>query len=789
MMPVVKTSEMQILKKKMQEESIPWKIHIVTNTIFFTIGLLISGKSIYEKFFPFGIALVTGVPYKNLILSSVASSLSYLITNDISYSIKYVATVFAICAVRWLLKDIKLSHKCLCNSIMCSLINFFMSFPVYMHGDSSFYILTDIFIESALAGSCSFLFEKSINITLKYFKTKSKTKFLVRNTSDLLIISSSIFVVTFSLSDFNLGPISLGNAISTYILFLICRAGGTLCAGVSFIILNFISGFKPSSINTYVSNYYNFSVPAICMLVVGLFPKHSKIKVSILYIFLNLILKLYFFSEINIGIIISSLYESILSCTLLLITPDNILNKLINFNCNDEFKANNLYCIQQRLSLNLKYLSESFKNIGSGLDVVSMKKEANKNTDLRELLEKTNEKFCSVCSLSTFCWGSNKNNTINYLNNILKKRENNLMHENEFSSICPSVEKIRKYYEYLNMEKSIKDIAQIKVNEMKDYVVEQFKDTGSILSNLSEKINNSFNYNLNVSDKILNILRKNNINCYYAFCKDYFDKKWSIEISVDTSDKQKFENLRIEDILKNEYGKIFNSPILINNYKKSFKYIILEKTNYTVRVDVAQHVCKNGDFCGDSYKYFFTEDGKLVIILSDGMGTGVRAAVEGTLACEILSTLIKSHVDTDIALRITNTTLLTNPNEESLAAIDLVIIDLNTGNSRFIKAGAASSIIKSKNEIKILDEASLPIGILKNIDYSINDIKLKNKDKILIMSDGASYPSNDWIAEKLNSWKGENGDLAKSIIDDSLKKAEQDKDDDITVIAVEILNS
>ncbi len=785
---MVKTFGNQILKKDTLIKDLQWTMNIVSNVIFFVLSFFISGRGVYEKFFPFGVSLVASVPYANLFLSALGSSLGYLISSDVNYSVKYAAIIVAICATRWLLKDFKVLRSKLCCSVVCSLILFFMSFPLYIHDNFSLYDLLNISLESILAGIYSYFFGESINIFLNYFKSDVKDIALITNARDLIIISVSFFVVTFSLSSINLGPISLGRALSIYMLLVFCRSGGILIAGLATIILEFIFSFKIITESYYIDSY-NFLLSSICMIIVSAFSKQSKLKMSAMYIFFSMLLKLCLLSNLNTSVIVSSLYESIFACTFFLATPEYIFRKISKIDFSADPTISSSSNIQKYLSLKLKFLADSFINIGSGLDVISLRKDEHETKHFQDVMKKVTEKFCSVCPLSVFCLGDNKDKTINYLKNIYKG-ESTQMYAVKFGKICPNFKEIENYSEYLKEEKSMKDITQMKIDEMKDYIVDQFKSVGSVLGDISSKFDKLYKNNQDVSYKIFDILRKNKIDCLNVFCNEFKNKKWCIEISVMAKSKQRFENLNLEEILKSVYAKEFNSPSLLYNYRGNPKYVVLEKTTYIANIGISQHVSKNGNFCGDSYKYFYTEDGQLVLILCDGMGTGIRAAIEGTLACEILSTLIKAGVNFEIALKIANTTLLTNPNEESLAALDLVFFDLNTGNTKFIKAGAASSIVKKNGEIKILTEVSLPIGILKEVDYAMTDVKLNAKDKFLVMSDGAAYSGIDWIVEEVKKWEEINcNDSTERIVKNSLEKRKDEQDDDITVIAVEVLKN
>ena len=83
-----------------------------------------------------------------------------------------------------------------------------------------------------------------------------------------------------------------------------------------------------------------------------------------------------------------------------------------------------------------------------------------------------------------------------------------------------------------------------------------------------------------------------------------------------------------------------------------------ERPAYETEAGDGQHVCNNGSLCGDYCSYFNDGMGRMVMIISDGMGSGGRAAVDGAMAAGILAKLAKAGISFDCALRIVNSALL-----------------------------------------------------------------------------------------------------------------------------------
>lgn len=765
------------------------RAQITCNIIYFVLSLFIASKGIYGKFYPFGVSLISSVPYSGSLFTGFGCAAGYLISSNIKYSIKYIAAIILICVIRWALKELKLEHYKIYSPILCSTVLFLISIPVYVNDGFSSLTLFNNFLESLFAGIYSYFFKESIYILVNCAFSKFKTDVLIKNPKDLMIFCVSFFTIMFSLIDFKIGPISLGITLAICAVMLLIRNGGFFNGVIGAVILEFIFEFRVNP-GDYILNYCNFIFLPICVLILEIFSKCSKFQFSLLYVLLNLILKLNLVHVIGTKNVLISLYETILASALFIVIPNYLGKRLINLNSLENNSKNlNSDNIQKYISLRLNSLANSFFNIGSSVDIVAnnSKESENVNNKFDEIISSVKTHICRDCTLNAFCWNVRRNETQTYLKDLFNGTCNEYS-QTKLKERCSKIENIKSYAEILENENNIKATAKKRINEIKDFMVEQFKDISSVLKEVSNNLGSICSFRADVSNRVTEILNEFDIFAVNVFCSEIQGDKLSLEVCINLKDNEKFKELNIQNILEKEFRKKFKKPILKETLKDKLIYIIAQTPKYKVDLSVSQHVCKNNNFCGDNFKYFQTEDGKLILILSDGMGTGVRAAVEGAMACEIMSTLIRCKIDFKVALKITNTTLLMNPNEESLATLDVISIDLYTGEATFIKAGAPVTLIKSKGEVQKLDETSLPVGILKNINYYFKKAVLSGNDKILVMSDGAIYPNDDWITERLNTWQHEPAkELADYVVKKSLEHRKAENDDDITVVALEIM--
>ena len=212
-----------------------------------------------------------------------------------------------------------------------------------------------------------------------------------------------------------------------------------------------------------------------------------------------------------------------------------------------------------------------------------------------------------------------------------------------------------------------------------------------------------------------------------------------------------------------------------------------ERALYDVRIGTAQHISGKGRLCGDCLNYFTDGLGRTVALISDGMGTGGRAAVDGSMAEGIMTKLIKAGIGFDSALQIVNSALMVKSEDESLATMDIVCIDLFSGIAELMKAGAAATYLRKGSVVERIDFPSLPIGILTDVKLIHKTVHLSDDDWLLMVSDGAISSGDSWITDVLKQWKGTNPqELANLIITESVSNQTDGYDDDVTAIALNL---
>lgn len=212
-----------------------------------------------------------------------------------------------------------------------------------------------------------------------------------------------------------------------------------------------------------------------------------------------------------------------------------------------------------------------------------------------------------------------------------------------------------------------------------------------------------------------------------------------------------------------------------------------------IQIGVATQTKEDSSISGDSNIQTKLKDGKYLVAISDGMGTGKDARKNSKMAIGMLDKLLESGFDKDASIRLINSTLSSINEEDMFATLDIAIFDLYSKNLEFIKNGACPTYVKRNKNVEILKSLSLPTGIINDIDLVVYDKDLNDEDVLVMCSDGIIDSTHEFTNKEL--WvkflleEIETDDCQKiadiilhEAIDNNYGKAK----DDMTVIVIKV---
>lgn len=189
---------------------------------------------------------------------------------------------------------------------------------------------------------------------------------------------------------------------------------------------------------------------------------------------------------------------------------------------------------------------------------------------------------------------------------------------------------------------------------------------------------------------------------------------------------------------------------------------------------------------GDSVSFFESDDDRFYALISDGMGSGRSAALTSRLTALYVEKLLTCGTHKAVTLELLNDLLLSK-SDESFATVDLLEVDLLSGEACFVKAGAAPAYILRAAKLYKIASCTPPAGIVRSFNAESTKFTLEDGDTVLMLSDGIvqSYDELPWLSDMLTAEAAQDpAKLANRILAKAKKTAV--RDDDMTCAVLQV---
>ncbi|MGN0493561.1 MAG: SpoIIE family protein phosphatase, partial [Acutalibacteraceae bacterium] len=589
---------------------------------------------------------------------------------------------------------------------------------------------------------------------------------------ELFSLFATLGILLTGVNGFNFNGISLGHIIGITLILTAAKYGGTLSGavcGITVALSLTLSGAAGEIAVVY----------AFIGLIAGVFSSYGKyVQVAMPLIF-SLV------GSVGTGnpiLIAETVIETSLGSALFLALPRRLgihISRLFSvyprLSATDGFKKS--------LEMRLNVAANALCDVSETVEQVSAELSKINAPDFGTVIAAIEQDACSGCKLRVHCWESRRDSTVEAILGMTKAvKEGSRTPENgapeEFRGRCLRVSQVANsaYKRYSDYTSRI--AAENRIDEVRSVVSDQFDGISFMLTELASDLENDGKFDNSTAEKVSAALK--NLGAQAQECTCRLDKygRMSLEIKIKKQPDLTINKLQLMKLLSIVCERDFDVPA-VSSAGKSIFISLYEHAAIRVDVGVEQKCASASAMCGDAYKYFFDGRGHFIMVLSDGMGTGGRAAVDGAMASGLMSRLIKAGFGYDCSLKILNSSMLFKSTDESLATVDIASIDLYTGVVELYKAGAAPTLIRRSGRTGKAESTSLPAGILREISFDKATVKCKTGDIVVLMSDGAACEGTDWIKEEIESWSdGTAEELAERICEGAKRRRSDNHQDD-----------
>ena len=641
------------------------------------------------------------------------------------------------------------------------------------------------------------IFANSISVIENFGQKKAFSIEEVIGTSLLLAIAVSAF------SDLTILGFSIRNIFSILIVLILGWKNGVLVGATSGVTigvtLGIITGGEPIIIAAY----------AISGMVAGILNRFGKIGVIVGFCIGNIIL-----AYASNGYTVELIYfkEILLASIILLAIPKNINIDIEEFVGGSKFlpiSRERSLTREKETAEKLNHVSETIKRLANTYakeqknEAYTLEeKEENKQIFINELLNnlepyKDNLLYEDIANVDgkivdkIFCM-------------LLEKQEIEREDLLKIFADCNSYivgfddkevsqyldENILQILRIVNISYKVSKnnfVWQKKLDENKKNMETQLKGVSKVISGIAKDIEQNVEVDKKYTKQeieIIELLKQKEIEVKEVS----IHKKDRYIINIYT--KEMPDNTVVENILT----KVLKEKIVLNEENSSETNLIyMSDDKYVIGFATADSSKNQSEVSGDNFINIRLRDGKYIIALSDGMGTGRKASESSMQALAMLQNLLSSGFDKNTSIELITSSLM-NRSDEIFATLDIAILDLYKGTIEFIKSGACPTYIKKNKRVQIIKSNSLPAGMINQDNIQIFDTDIQNEQIMLMCTDGVldsniEYKNKElWIKYLLEDIETKNTKkIADIILNEAIDNNFGKTKDDMSVIVCKFM--
>ena len=739
----------------------------------FALGMVLSTIPLLNGTAPFGVAITArAVGGISSMMCALGASIGYLLAFGFQEGIKSVAAVVLVFTAGFVFQDARLSRKAFFMPSIAAFFTLLTAFLGYYTAEAGTVMILPLLAQTILSFGAAYFFREAF-VTVEPI---TQTAELRRGISLTLLLACVLMALSRAVI---LETVSLGRVCAIALVQMVAFRGGALCGAAAGVLLGAamdLSGGQPV--------FYALAYP-LSALVSGVFARHGRLLFLLSYILCGALSVILFAGT---ALHVELLYENFFTSVIFLILPNPFLNQLGAILTLPQSSGGESG-LRRYTAQRVRNMSQAFQDLYTTVDS-AVRVRAN-DEDITQVFDRASEQICRNCKNKNECWNGSFMDTLSVFNDAsVLIRQNGVLRREDlpehFLSRClrPNELVIAVNAELRGQVYRRQFASRLRENTAAAYG--QYLDLSEILSGVSEELVNAYGPDPLAQRRLRRYLAAMDVDADVAVFRDRSGRLHILMESVKL--RRLLEEPGYLDRLSDAVGVRLCRPYG-SDTKAEGRITLLEAEPLCVTVGVASMKKTGESVSGDRGTYFKTEQGILCILLSDGVGSGDSAARESVAAVRILERFLRTGIEPALAMKMLNSVMLLKNGEDwGFATVDLLCIDLFTGNAAFYKYGAAPSYVRSGKQIRRVRCESMAAGLSSDASALPDVIKMRLHpgNLALIASDGVIAEKNDaWLRKLLSESEGDN---MKHLARETLKAAlrQYGCTDDMTVLAVRV---
>lgn len=568
------------------------------------------------------------------------------------------------------------------------------------------------------------------------------------------VLASSLLasIALCALQDIQILGFSIRNVLSIFIVLVLGWKNGILVGTTAGATIGVTLGIIANSEPMVVASY------AISGMIAGILNRFGKIGVICGFVLGNVVL-----SYVSNGLISNLIVfkEILIAGVALLAVPRNINLKIENIIGENKFlpigvnrglnKSKETVSKLNNVSKMVNEMADTYKDVAATVVDEQDIKEKNKQTFIAELLNnienmKENILYDSIENVEGEIVDEIFNKLLEKqfikekdLIKILAKNNNYVVGFGEDEEkVDRDIEKMTQAINSAYRIGKMNFVWSARLKEEKQNFESQLKGVSKAISNIAKNLDEE-NYAQELFDdkkeQIALLLKQKEILLQEISITKKDGGRFNVELYIEQNDRND-----IKDIILNILNKVLEEKMCVIEEKSvkrenCTKYVFMSDDKYILDIGHSIAIKDNMPVSGDSILNTKLKDGKYLIAISDGMGSGPEARKSSQIVTSMLKRLLNSGFERNTSISLINSSLL-NVSDEVFATLDIAIIDLYKGTIEFIKNGACPTYIKNSKRTQVIKSRTLPTGVVKEVSADVFDKDIEENDLIVMVSDG-----------------------------------------------------